>query len=80
MKEKKIWFKGFSSRFWIPISIEGWLTTVLFFVGIILIAKINNTSSGASLTFSQMWPVIIEFAVLLGIFYFLTKGHVDKKY
>lgn len=80
MKKKKIWFKGFSSRFWVPISLEGWLTTALFFIGIILIGKINNASSDTSLTFSQIWPIIIEFAVLLGIFFFLTKGHVDKNY
>ena len=80
VKEKKIWFKGYSSRFWIPISIEGWLVTALFFIGIILIGKINNISSGANLTFSQIWPIVAEFAILMGTLFFITKDHVDKRY
>jgi hypothetical protein len=80
MKEKKIWFRGYSSRLWIPVSIEGWLVTVSFFMGILLIGKINNASSDSNLTFSQIWPILLEFAVLLGALYFVTKGHVDKKY
>lgn len=80
MREKKIWFKGYSSRFWVPISIEGWLVTASFFIGISLIGKINNISNDVPLAVSQIWPILVEFAVLLGTLYFITKGHVDKRY
>lgn len=80
MMKKKIWFIGFTSRLWIPVSIEGWLVAASFFIGIILIGKINNVSSDASLSGSQILQILVEFAVLLGPLYFITKGHVDKRY
>lgn len=80
MKEKKIWFKGISRRLWVPVSIEGWAVTASFFIGIILINKINDISNDTPLTISQLWPILVEFAVLLGALYFVSKDHVDKKY
>lgn len=80
IKEKKIWFKGFSRRLWVPVSVEGWLATVSFFMGIVLINKMNNMSNDAHLTMSQFWLILVEFAVLLGALYFVTRGHVDKNY
>ena len=80
MNEKKIWFKGFSSRLWVPVSMEGWLVTASFFIGIMLIGKINNVSNGASLAVSQIVPILVEFALLIGVLYFVTRGHVDKRY
>ena len=80
MTEKKIWFKGINRRLWIPVSIEGWGVTALFFIGIFLMKKMNNFSTDANLTITQIFITLVEFAVLLGILYFLTKGHVDKKY
>jgi len=80
MKGKKIWFIGYSSRLWVPISIEGWLVTASFFTGMLFIGKLNAASNSTSLHFSQILPILIEFALLLGILYFLTKGHVDKRY
>jgi len=80
MKGKKIWFIGYTSRLWIPVSIEGWLVTASFFTGMMFIGKLNAASNATSLHFSQILPILIEFALLLGILYFLTKGHVDKRY
>ena len=80
MEEKKFWFIGFTSRLWVPVSIEGWLITASSFIGILLILKINNISNDASLTISQILPMLVEFAGLIGALYFLTKGHVDKRY
>ena len=80
MTEKKIWFKGINRRLWIPVSIEGWGVTALFFIGMFLIKKMNNISNDANLTITQIVTILIEFAVLLGILYSLTKGHVEKKY
>ena len=80
MTEKKIWFKGINRRLWIPVSIEGWGITALFFIGLSLMKKMNNFSPDVSLTITQIFTIVVEFAVLLGILYFVTKGHVDKKY
>jgi hypothetical protein len=80
MKQKKTWFIGFTSRLWVPVSLEGWIVTASFFTGIILIGKINTVSNDVSLSISKIILILLEFIVLLVIFYFLTKGHVDKKY
>lgn len=80
MKEKKIWFKGINSRLWIPVSLEGWGVTAFFFFGLFVMRKLNNFPPGANLTLTQILTILVEFAVLLGIMYFVTKGHVDKKY
>ena len=80
MEEQKIWFIGYTSRLWVQISFEGWLVTATFFIGIMFIGKINNVANNASLNASQISAMLVEFAVLLGIFYFVTKGHIDKRY
>jgi hypothetical protein len=80
MKKKKVWFVGFSRRFWVPVSVEGWLATLFFFAGILLIGMLNRSLSGVSLTVPQVISILIEFACVLGALYFVTKGHVDKRY
>ncbi len=80
MKQNKVWFVGFTSRLWVPVSIEGWLVSALFFTGIFLIGEINHVSSNDSLTLVQGIPVVIEFICLLVALYFVTKDHVDKRY
>lgn len=80
MKQKKTWFIGFSSRLWVPVSFEGCLVSASFFIGIIVIGKIDSVSTNASLNISQIILIILEFIVLLGVLYFVTKGHVDKRY
>ena len=80
MKNKKIWFIGFTSRLWLPISIEGWVISALFFIGILLIGFINNIPNDTSLPFIKVVLILIEFFSLLVTFYFITKGHVDKRY
>lgn len=80
MNKKKTWFIGYNPRLWVPVSLEGWLVTVLFFVGIVLIGKINNVTSDASVSLGGSLSIVIEFIVLLLVLFFLTKGHVDKRY
>ena len=80
MAEKKIWFIGYTRRFWWAVSIEGWLVTAAFFAGILLIGNVNGASDDASLTLAQAIPVVVEFACLAGALFFVTKGHVDKRY
>jgi len=48
--------------------------------GIILIRKINNVSNGASLYVLQIILILFQYIILAGILYFVTKGHVDKRY
>lgn len=80
MKTKKVWFIGYTSRLWVPISIEGTFITILFFIGIIVIGAINQDTSTNSLTFSQIILLLLEFGTLVTVLYFITKGHVDKRY
>lgn len=78
--KKKIWFIGYNSRLWVPVSMEGWIVSASFFFGLLLIGSFNTASKNTSLTISQILPILFEFAVLLGVLYFVTKGHVDKRY
>lgn len=80
MKQNKTWFVGYTSRLWVPVSFEGWLATAAFFVGIFIIGKINNVPKNTSLNVSQIMPILFEFIILIIILYFVTKGHVDKRY
>ena len=80
MKDKKVWFIGFTSRLWLPVTIEGWLVTASLFLGILLIGKINSVPGNTSLTLFQALPIVIEFICLLAVLHFVTRGHVDKRY
>lgn len=80
MREKKIWFIGYTSRLWVPVSFEGVLVTVSFFIGIVIIGKINNVPNGVSLNLSQIILILLEFILLLASLYIVTIGHVDKRY
>ena len=80
MKDKKVWFIGYTSRFWVPVSIEGWLVTVVSLLSIGIILKSNNVSGNVPFSFSSHWPMLVEIAVLILVSYFITKGHVDKRY
>lgn len=80
MAGKKIWFKGLSSRLWLPVSIEGWVVTVVFVLAIYAIMIMNNVSGGVPFDFSEQWPILVEMIVAVIAFYFVTRGHVDKKY
>ena len=79
-EDKKVWFKAFSSRLWVPVSIEGWLVTVASFSTLYLIPRINNISAHAPFILSQHWPMLVEFAIAIGALSFVCKGHVDKRY
>lgn len=80
MKKNKIWFIGYNSRFWMPISIEGWLVAISFFIGIMMIVKINNVSNSELLSISEIIPIVLELILLSGMLFFICKGHVDKRY
>ncbi|MFV8816790.1 hypothetical protein [Haliea sp. E17] len=80
MSTGKIWFKGIHKRLWIPVSLEGWAVTLLFFVGVGVIHSINDVPAGANLTLGQVGIVALEFLVLIGVLYGLTRGRVDKHY
>ena len=79
-KEKKIWFTGFSRTLWIPKSIEGWSVTVAVIFSLFMIFKINKISNDIPFIFFQHWPMLLELAVVVLALYWVTKGHVDKKY
>lgn len=80
MSNKKIWFRGVSARFWLPVSIEGWLVTALFFAGLMAIQALNQPAAGTPLTLLQIVLIIAQFALLMAGLARLTKGHVDKRY
>lgn len=78
--EKKIWFKGLSRKLWLPVSIEGWLFTIVTFSLIGLISKVHHISDDVPFVFSQHWPALLELAILILACYVVSKGHVDKRY
>ncbi len=80
MSEKKIWFIGYSSKNWFPVSLEGWMVTLAFFLGMAVIGMLNAASNHASVTFSQVFMMVMEFSVLVAILYYITRDHVDKRY
>lgn len=77
---EKVWFKAYSFNLWIPVSLEGWVVTVVFTVLLFFLAKLNNVSSEMPFSLSQHWPILLELAVVTAIFYYVSKGHVDKRY
>jgi len=80
MDKEKIWFKAYNSRLWVPVSVEGWVATGVFFLLLFVIAKAHKISGDAPFVLSQHWPVVVEYILLSALFYYVTKGHVEKKY
>ncbi len=80
MKEQKIWFKAYNFNLWIPVSLEGWVVMAVFMLLLFLIAQLNNVSSDVAFSLAQHWPTLVELAVVIAVFYYVTRGHVDKKY
>ena len=79
-KTKKIWFTALSRRLWIPISIEGWIVAFALAFGLFLIYKINGVSSKVAFSFSAHWPVLLELALLVSALFWVSRGHVRKRY
>ena len=77
---KKIWFKGLSRRLWIPVSVEGWGVTITCVLGLLLVFKINKVSGGEPFSLAVHWPMLAELACLTLALWWITRGHVDKKY
>lgn len=45
-----------------------------------LIFKTNDVSNDIPFVFSQYWPALAELAILVIVFYWGPRDHVDKKY
>jgi len=72
MKAQKIWFKGYNFNLWIPVSPEGWGVTAVFTLLLFFIATLNNVSSDVAFSLSQHWLTLVELAVVIVSFYYLT--------
>jgi hypothetical protein len=77
---KKIWFSAISYRLWIPVSIEGWVVTFAFALGIFLIFKVNEVSDKVAFKLSVHWPMLLELAILAVGLLWVSRGHVKKRY
>ena len=77
---KKIWFTGYTSRLWIPVSIEGWGLTAAMVLSLFLIFKMNNFSDEIPFSFAEHWPTLLELVGVAIAFYWVSRGHVNKKY
>ena len=80
MSEGKRWFIGYGRTLWVPVSVEGWLLTVLFVSGLYLIFSLNAVSGDTPFQLSVHWPMIVEMIAMIIGFYWLSSGHVDKRY
>lgn len=80
MLKGKRWFIGYSSTLWLPVSIEGWLVTGLFAVGLYLVVWGNGVTGDVPFKFSKHYPVLLEMIFLVVAFYWITRGRVDKRY
>lgn len=79
-EQKKRWYIAYSSRLWVPVSIEGWLVTVAFAFLLYVIYQFNTLSSSDNFTLSTHWPMLIELLLLIAAMYWLSSGHVEKRY
>jgi len=79
-KESKIWFKGFSRTLWVPVSVEGWGTCLAFALALFSVYLLNEISADVAFALSKHWPIIFELTVITILFYWISHGHVDKKY
>jgi hypothetical protein len=76
--KKKIWFIGYHGRFWLPVSWEGWLLFVGMFAMGSGLAALGRSQGQFSLAHS--WPMLIAVFGYLAAFYWVSRGHVDKRY
>ncbi len=80
MSRGKRWYIGYSRTLWVPVSIEGWLLTIVFVCGLYFIYALNGVSGDVPFQITVHWPMIVEMVGLITGFYWLSKGHVDKRY
>lgn len=77
--ERKLWFRRKCYGWgWYPVSWEGWLTTLLYVLGLVFIFKDvgGKYSSGGETFTTIILPFIILTAILIGICY--IKGESPK--
>ena len=80
MPKRKIWFVGYSPRLWVPVSFEGSGVMAVFVTGLYLLYQMNGVSDDVAFQISVHWPVLVEMLVLILAFYWVSRGHVDKRY
>ena len=80
MTEKKRWFIGYSARLWVPVSLEGWIVFIAFISGLYFVYQVNGVSGDVPFKLSLHWPTIVEMIVVIIGFFWISKGHVDKRY
>ena len=73
----KIWFKAYSRRLWVPVSLQGWLITALVFLLFVIIFAINDVGSGVKFSLKNDWPVLAEGAAVAIFFQWYCRGHVE---
>lgn len=78
-KEKKFWFLRLSSRIWIPISWEGWLTTFALAFALFLIRTQGGISDKEAFSLAKHWPILLELCITVIAFLLLARGHVKKR-
>jgi hypothetical protein len=77
-EEKKYWFLKISRTLWIPISWEGWATTLVLVCALFFIYKVNGVSREVAFEFARHWPMLLEFGITIIAVYWVTNGHVKK--
>lgn len=80
MQEPKIWFIGYNYNFWLPVSLEGWALTMAYVLALFAILSGNQVTDDTPFVFSRHWPMLAELAAATAALYYLSKGHVDKRY
>lgn len=80
MLEKKRWFVGYSTTLWVPVTLEGWVVIIAFIAGLYLVYQLNGVSGDVPFDITLHWPVIVEMLVVIIGFFWISKGHVDKRY
>ena len=73
----KIWFKAYSRRLWVPVSLQGWLITALVFLLFVIIFAINDVGSGVKFSLKNDWPVLAEGAAVAIFFQWYCRDHVE---
>lgn len=77
---KKVWFIGYHSRFWVPVSIEGWAVTASFFLTLWGALLVMGQRPEEQVSLAGVLLFFVVYAPLAVGFYWLTREHVDKRY
>lgn len=78
--EKERWFIGYSRRMWWPVSWQGWALMVGYFLSMSAIVGLSGHAAEESLSMREIVFLLAQIAVPTVGFYWLSRGHVDKRY